>query len=421
MKHYTTLGSNLKRGILRFSEKICEGLTRPGFKFVAQMVYGILAAQSCQLSKIARALDERITLKKTIDRLSRNLREFDGGERLHEKYISKMRRYISKRTIFVVDDSDITKPCSKKLECLGTVRDGSTGEMGTGYHTVGVIALTPEKKQPIGVYNRVYSAEEAGFVSADDETLKALKFLGKHFGKNNVRAFDRGYDANVYYEHLTDNREKFIIRAKKNRDVIYKGKRVNILKLANRFKGKYCLQFKRKNGLTADCKISIVPINLPCRPDDDLNLVVCFGFGNTPLMLITNLKSDDDRLCVTVVKVYLMRWRIEEFYGFKKQQFAFEDFRVRSMASIRNLDLLLTVAIGYIGMMSEKADERATTAEVIAISKRIYGVNKFLFYAIADGLRAVFSKCAGGIAAWLRFRPPSPQLPLWRLLGFNWG
>jgi hypothetical protein len=27
----------------------------------------------------------------------------------------------------------------------------------------------------------------------------------------------------------------------------------------------------------------------------------------------------------------------------------------------------------------------------------------------------------GGIAASLRFRPPSPQLPLWRLLGFNWG
>lgn len=67
---------------------------------------------------------------------------------------------------------------------------------------------------------------------------------------------------------------------------------------------------------------------LSCRPQDDLNLVVCYGFGNVPMMLITKLKSDDKRLSVAVVKVYLMRWKIAEYYRFKKQQFNLEDMRV---------------------------------------------------------------------------------------------
>jgi hypothetical protein len=66
------------------------------------------------------------------------------------------------------------------------------------------------------------------------------------------------------------------------------------------------------------------------------------------MLLLTNLASDDKRLGVTISKVYLMRWRIEEYYKFKKQGFGYEKFLVRSLQSIRNLDLLLSVAIGYI-------------------------------------------------------------------------
>jgi hypothetical protein len=421
MANYTTLGSNLKRSILRFSEKLSKGLTRPDFKFISQMIYGLLSSQSCHLSKIARTLDEQISLKKTIDRLSRNLNGFTDGQKLLINYMRSIKKCFSVRSILIIDDSDITKPCSSKLEGLGVVRDGSTGSYGMGYHTIGVTALTPGKKQPVGVYTRVYSASEKDFVSADEETLKALRYLSRHFKKSNVRAFDRGYDANIYYKYLIGNEENFIIRAKKNRDVTYKGERLNILTLASRFKGKYSLKFKKKNGIDADCKISIVPIRLPCRPEDDLSLVICRGIGKEPLMLITGMKSDDPRLSVTVTKVYLMRWRIEEFYGFKKQQFDFEDFRVRSLNSIRNLDLLLTIAIGFIGLMSEKCDERETAMELIAISKRIYATPKFTFYALADGMFTVFARCKQGIWLMLRKKPKDPQLSLFTDIGFAWG
>ena len=418
--YYNTLNHNLKRGILKFSEKISKNLSRPEFKFVSQMIFGILSSQSCMLSEIGRRLGETTTLKKIIDRLSRNLKEFNNAEELFENYLHSVKSQINKNTILIVDGSDITKKYTTKSECIATVRDGSTGEYKLGYHTVGVTALTPEKKMPIPVYTRIFSAKENGFVSDDEETIKALKFLSGHFGKNNIRAFDRGYDNNRYYEYLVNHNEKFVIRAKKNRDVIYRDKRVNIMEIAHKFKGKYSLKFRKRNGIGADCKISIIPIKLVCRPNNELNLVVCYGFGKEPMLLITNLKSDDKRLGVAVVKVYLMRWRIEEFYRFKKQQYGFENLRVRSLKSIRNLDLLLTIAVGYIGFISEKREKRVIVMQLIEQSKRIYEVNKFVFYAVAYGLFVVFSKCNQGIADMLKRKPKSMQLSLFPDMGFGW-
>lgn len=418
--YYNTLTYNLKRGILKFSEKISKNLSRPEFKFVSQMIFGMLSSQSCMLSEIGRKLDETATLKKVIDRLSRNLKNFSNNESLFENYLHSIKSQINKNTILIVDGSDITKNYTTKSEGIATVRDGSTGEYKLGYHTLGVTALTQEKKMPIPVYTRIFSAKESGFISETEETLKTLRFLSSHFSKNNIRAFDRGYDNNKYYKYLIEHGEKFVIRAKKNRDVIYQGKRINIMKLANKYKGKYSLKFRKKNGIKADCKISIIPIRLACRPDDEINLVICHGFGKEPMMLITNLKSEDKRICIAVVKVYLMRWRIEEFYRFKKQQFGFENLRVRALKSIRNLDVLLTIAIGYIGLAGEKSEEKAIVIQLIEQSKRINKAKKFIYYAIADGLFVMLSKCKQGISDMLKKKPKSRQLSLFPEFGFEW-
>ena len=127
-------------------------------------------------------------------------------------------------------------------------------------------------------------------------------------------------------------------------------------------------------------------------------------------MLLTTLKSDDARLCVTIVKAYLMRWRIEEYYKFKKQGFKFEKFLVRSLNSIRNLDLFLTIAIGYIGIISEKINENTEVIAIVEASKRLYGLSKFTYYAISEGLAAILNKSYTGIQAFLRKQPPDPQL-----------
>ena len=84
-------------------------------------------------------------------------------------------------------------------------------------------------------------------------------------------------------------------------------------------------------------------------------LVVVYGFGKAPMLLITNLElSEKKKLCMIVTKVYLMRWRIEEYFKFKKQQFELEDLRVMSLQSIRNLNMFATLVAGYIAPESVK-------------------------------------------------------------------
>lgn len=411
MFNYTTLNSNLKRGILKFSEKISKKFSRPVMKFICNMIYGILSSKSCLLSEIARNLNEKISLKKTVTRLSRNLNDFDGGEELFEAYLEAIKSRYNDKSVLIIDGSDITKPASTKLEGLCEVRDGSTGEIGTGYHTLGAAVLS-DRKLPYGVYSRIYSSKEKDFTSEDNENLKCFEFLSKHFSKSNIRTMDRGFDCNKYYEYFIKHNEKFIIRAKKNRNVIYKNSTVNILELANRFKGKYKLEYRDKSGMKRSVKISIIPIRLCEFRKTELNLVVVYGFGKTPMMLITNLKSDDKRLCTAVCKVYLMRWRIEEYFKFKKQSFDFENLRVQSLKSIRNLDLLLTIAIGYVAELSGKSENIKLRAEIIEVSKRLFGVPSFVYYAVADGIFEILKLVKSGIDKFFSAQKSDGQLLL---------
>ena len=94
-------------------------------------------------------------------------------------------------------------------------------------------------------------------------------------------------------------------------------------------------------------------------------------------------------------------------------------FRVRSLKAIRNLDLLFTIVIGYIGMMSEKADEDITM-QVIVLSRRTFGIPKFSFFAIADDLFTVFAKADRGIVDMFHIKPNSFQTSMFPNSGFAW-
>ncbi len=75
-------------GILQiFLGKISKDLKRSREKSIHQMVYGILAGHKLHLSEIARSL-KNITLKKTIDWLSKNLNTSDDKDSLMHSYLS---------------------------------------------------------------------------------------------------------------------------------------------------------------------------------------------------------------------------------------------------------------------------------------------------------------------------------------------
>ena len=414
MINYSRLGYEMKRDFTNFSLKISKGLKRPQEKFVHQMIYGILAGNKLHLSEIARSLKESITLKKTIDRLSKNLHAFDGKDSVMHNYLGLVRQQVKDDyAVIIIDNSDIVKPASTKPEALSEIRDGSTGEITQGYLTIEAAVLSEKGKMPLPVYEKVFSAAENGFISETQENLCCLRSLTENSSSRCIRTLDRGFDANEYYCYSLKHGERFVIRAKKNRNVIYGGQTCNIMDVALRYKGAYRMDFKDKKGRTIRCKMSCIPVRLCEFPSRELVLAVVYGFGEEPMLLLSSLKMQEKKkLCHIITKVYLLRWRIEEYFRFKKQQFELEDLRVMSLQSIRNLNLLAMLAVGYISLTTSVHKDSIFLAEIKECSKRIYGMPQFVYYAIGYALERVLSMSRSGISSFLPPRVKSQQITL---------
>jgi hypothetical protein len=67
--HYSKVGNTLREKLHEFSGELSPHFSKPNSRFVEQVIYGITVSQDVKLSKIARALEEDIPLKKTVNRL----------------------------------------------------------------------------------------------------------------------------------------------------------------------------------------------------------------------------------------------------------------------------------------------------------------------------------------------------------------
>ena len=409
MKHYSTYTGQMKRGLAKFSKKICKGFTIPTFKFVLSMLYGLMKGQSVMLSEIGRALEEKISLKKTIERLSRNLGKFGQGEELARNYAEEMKKEIDEGTIYCLDPGDISKEYSRKQEGLGKIWDASKKRSVNGYKTVEVVGLTHGSKLPIPVYSKVYSAKGEDGERQTAENIAALRHLDKHYGSGGVRIMDRGMDDIKIYKYCKN--QKFIVRAKKNRNVIYNGETWNIEELANTFRGKIRLDYTDKGGIRGkrgrkhELKIWHVQVMLPELPKQPLTLLIVHGYDEKdpePYLLLTNMDADGKQKSISVLKIYLCRWRIEEYYRFKKTQFDLENIRVLSLKSIQTLNLLLSILTGWLSALSAKEGNSKLLDHIFECANRIYDIPNFTLYATADGIFAILSKSRSGIAKFLR-------------------
>jgi len=79
----------IKMQITRFSNRLSSGLNKPKKKFLHQMVYGIQASKDIKLTNIGRSLGEEIPLKKTENRLSRQINDGDLTEFLNKKLVQE--------------------------------------------------------------------------------------------------------------------------------------------------------------------------------------------------------------------------------------------------------------------------------------------------------------------------------------------
>ena len=144
-------------------------------------------------------------------------------------------------------------------------------------------------------------------------------------------------------------------------------------------------------------------------------------FPKAPMMLLTNIKPGNDNFTKIVYKVYVRRWKIEEYFKFKKQQFKFEKILVRSIKSLRTVNMLLSIVIGFIGIFSDNQKYGQylivfKTAKSLKTNEKIV----LVYYAIERGLNKKLSYNNNGIKnIYSRKKEKSEQCILPEFSDFN--
>jgi hypothetical protein len=381
----------LKEQIHFFSRKLSESSPKVMSRFLEEAIFGICARQSLRLSEWGRCLNEKIDLIKTIDRLSRQLDRSGLWDVLTSKILRLARDKIDEKTLLVVDISDITKPYAKQMEYLSCVRDGSKGELADGYWTMHVIGCESGSSDVIPLYSRLYSVEAPDFESENAEIKRAVRTVSIGVGNKGIWMIDRGGDRRHLYDYFLDQHYKFIIRLKGDRHLVYRGKKILAVDLARRCSLPYVESLIREESHSEkryDIAYGFCPVQLPDLPAD-LYMVVASGFGEEPMMLLTNLPQRKKRTVLwEVVESYLTRWKIEETIRFIKQSYALEDVRVLTYRRLQNM-MALVLAVSYFTMayLGRRIKLKAISRVLLRASKRIFRVPNFRFYALSDGIR----------------------------------
>jgi hypothetical protein len=217
--------------------------------------------------------------------------------------------------------------------------------------------------------------------------------------------FFRG-DRGAIFDYLLNTQLSFIVRLKKTRDLMCKGGKHPVLELAMTCPLPYAERIvKQEKGKETiyDLQFGARAVKLPGN-SQPLTLVVVRGFGQEPLMLLTDLRVTRNRKSLwRILESYPTRWRIEETIRFMKQSYQVEDIRLLTYHRPQNMMEILTAvayfAMVYLGLRTKlrvfsttcdwgcKAGVRDTGFSLLCPSRD--GIREYLF-GRQKGLQAFF-------------------------------
>jgi len=389
MKNYSISAKICEEEFAEYSKRMADGFGKSDRTFINQMLAGINKSESVLLSKIARNSIEGVSVKKSIERLSRKLCAFDKKQ-FESNHAKLTRELLPEQKLYIVDDSEIVKPSAEKMEGIGWVADGSDGnKIKRGFFLNEIVAID-KNKQPVSVSSKLYTAGEKEFESANTITQNAISQVIKTNG-GGVFVFDRGFDDVKLHSFLIKNRQKYIIRAKSSRNIVSNDLQLNIEDFAKMLKGKYAFSIKFQSGIKSHLKASFKEVYLPKMPNPTLTFVVVYGFSkdeDEPFYLLTNLPVKDKESCLWTVGAYLTRWKIEEYFKFKKQAYNFESIRVRTLAALKGLNLFLTAVITFLAILGNSTLRKT----LIFLAQPITPNAVFTYYRLFAGLSVLMQK-----------------------------
>jgi hypothetical protein len=411
--YFAKTAHKLREQMVRFSGELSAGLPKVARRFVAEMVFGIQARGSVRLTEVGRALGEPIALKKTEERLSRQLGREDLEWKIRRRLIEQASGRIEEDTLLVLDLSDVTKKYAEKMENLGRVRDGSEKELGWGYWTLNIVGANTKGTKIVPLYGRLFSHVEEDHESENVEIREAIDEVAKVVGRRGIWVMDRGGDRRHLFYYLLANKHRFLVRVRADRGLETAQGTNSALELARTcpvlfYESVVKEEVGRERLVQLACGIR--KVRLPGRREE-LTLVVIKGFGEEPLMILTNLPVRRSRKSIWhVVQSYITRWKIEDVIRFVKQSYRLEDMRCLSYRRLQALMVLVTAAAYfaavYLGLRMKLS---VLAGHVLRASKRVFGIPDFRLYALADGIRQFLYSQTQGLK---KFLEPQDQPPI---------
>lgn len=370
--------------------------SKPDLKFLSQMVYGLQTHQDVKLSQIARALNEEVTLKKTEERLSRHLKKAGLGQKINEQIARHAAPRIKPDTLIVIDPTDVRKSYARKMPYLATIRDGSRGELALGYWGCVAVACDSKSRRVLPLHQRLWSAEAPDFESENAQILQVIDTIREPTKGRGIYVMDRGGDRIKLLNPLLDRKLRFIVRCVGDRNLHFG----NTVKSARELAVNCPLHYTDtviKEGLETQKSLTLRygfrPVKLPERPEQ-LFLVVVHGFGEEPMLLLTNVAVQKSRKSLwAIVTGYLCRWLVEETIRFIKQNYRLEDIRVLKYERLQNMMALVLAAIYFAAVwMGESLKLAVMTTRIKQAAKRFFAVPDFHYYALADGIATLLRR-----------------------------
>ena len=398
----TTAAHRLREQLKKFVGIVFPHVPKLQKEFLGQMFFGIQAGQTTVLSRIARELDEDILLKKTEERLSRHLLAAKLDETVRDAVLAHGAAYVHDDTVVSIDPSDIQKPYAQEggMPFLAKVWDGSRGRVGDnlGYNLCFATATPSMSRRIVPLRMTMWSAKEDGFTSENDKVLGVIRDVARECGKRGIYVYDRGGDGNWLFDFFIAEGLDFIVRLVGDRHLLHWNGRRLAADLAGDCEMKYRQRVTFKSHgreLEVPIEYGSLPVRLPDHPGVKLRLVVVKWPGSEkPMMLLTTLRAARSRRSLQqVVEGYLTRWRVEETIRFVKQAYEIEDVRLLRYDRLKAM-VAIVLAVAYFAMAWLGLREKLAVLSdhVKRVSRRMFEVPEFFFYAIADGVCRLFAR-----------------------------
>lgn len=414
------IGYKLRQQIHKFSGELCTSMGKVTSRFVEEAIFGLSASGSVRLTEIARSLEEDIPLHATHKRLSRNLADKTLAADIEQKVLELGARHIKKKTLLIVDPTDLQKKYAKKMQYLARVRDASEKTIGKGYWLCDVVGCEVGSNEIIPLIQELWSQNAPDFTSENEQILSLVKRVREATNFQGILVYDRGGDRREFLIPWTqDSSCHYIVRQRGDRHLLYRGKPHNCLSLAESCATPYgatIIKEKKGEEKTYFIEFGFMPVRLPECPERGLWLVVVKGFGKTPLMLLTTEAMRRNRKVLWwLVDAYITRWRVEETIRFIKQSYDLEDIRVLTYDRLRNMAVLVLAASYFAAVwLGTKAKLNILAMHAMSAAKRLLGIPDFRYYALADGIKAIFKRIGKGPLYPRDYEQPStPQLSIW--------